>query len=71
MNDRSRTSLTRHAGIMREPDPDEAKRKAKEAYRRTDGQIVLINREWLTSYIDQKQLDILAVKVFDLGKGET
>ena len=70
MNDRSRTSLTRHAGIMREPDPDEAKRKAKEAYRRTDGQIVLINREWLTSWVDRKQLEILAEVAGVKSKGE-
>lgn len=70
MNDRSRTSLTRHAGIMREPDPDEAKRKAKEAYRRTDGQIVLINREWLPSWVDRKQLEILAEVAGVKSRGE-
>lgn len=67
----TRTSLTPYAASMRDVDPQNARRAAQKAYEQSGGAIVLINREWLTSYIDQKQLDILAVKVFDLGKGET
>jgi hypothetical protein len=57
-----RSSLASVAGACREPDPANARRKAREAYRDTDGEIVLINRSWLDSWSDQKQLEILAEK---------
>lgn len=57
-----RTSLTRHAGAMRDPDPALALQKAREAYQASGGKIVLINVEWLTAWTDQKQLDLLAQK---------
>lgn len=58
----NRTSLTRFAGSMRDPDPAMARKSAREAYEATNGELVLINRKWLNSWTDQKQLDLLAVK---------
>lgn len=58
----NRTSLTAYAGSMRDPDPVMARKKARETYEASDGKIVLINRDWLQSWTDQKQLDLLAVK---------
>lgn len=57
-----RTSLTRHAGSMRDPDPAEARRAARAAYETSEGEIVLINKAWLPNWADRKQLDLLAVK---------
>ncbi|WP_156313501.1 hypothetical protein [Erythrobacter sp. SG61-1L] len=65
-----RSSLGRFAGSMRDPDPANALRKAKEAYDASDGEIVLINRAWLSNWTDQKQLDLLAVKAYGLDKGK-
>lgn len=44
--------------------------KAKETYEATGGKIILINREWLANWTDQKQLDLLAVKAYGLKKGK-
>ncbi len=57
-----RTSLTPYAASMRDPDPAMARKAARDAYVATDGEMVLINRKWLTSWTDQKQLDLLASK---------
>lgn len=62
MNDLSRTSLTSHAPSMRDPDPAQARIAARRAYEDSEGRIVLINRDWLPSWPDRKQLDLLAVK---------
>lgn len=56
----TRSSLTPHVHLMRDPDPMNALRAAREAYETTDGELVLINRNWLTAWTDQKQLDLLA-----------
>ena len=56
----NRTSLTAMAGAMRDPDPVAARNAAREAYVRSHGQIVLINMDWLSSWTDQKQLDLRA-----------
>ena len=60
--DRSRTSLTPYAGSMRDPNPAEARRKARETYLASEGKIVLINIDWLSTWPDKKQLDLLATK---------
>lgn len=57
-----RTSLTRHAASMRDPDPAMARKAAREAYIATGGEMVLINRNWLNAWTDKKQLDLLAEK---------
>ena len=56
-----RSSLAPHAASMREPDPDAARRAAREAWHRSG--IVLINPEWLPNWVDRKQLEGLAVRV--------
>lgn len=65
----SRTSLSPYAASMRDPDPEYARRLAREKYLESEGEIVLINRNWLGSYLDQKQLDLLAVTALGV-KGE-
>ena len=65
-----RSSLGAYAASMRDPDPAMALRKAKEAYEASNGEIVLINRKWLSAWTDQKQLDLLAVKAYGLPKGK-
>lgn len=47
---------------MRDPDPAAARKLAREKYEESDGKIVLINKDWLTSWPDRKQLDLLAEK---------
>lgn len=72
MTDRGRTSLTAYAGSMRDPDPANAVRAAREAYVASNGEIVLINKSWLTEWTDRKQLDLLAEKslgVKGMGNG--
>ncbi|WP_323493959.1 hypothetical protein [Sphingomonas sp. 10B4] len=58
---RLRSSLASHAGSMRDPDPANARRAARDAWQ-TSG-LVLINPEWLTSWVDRQQLIILAERV--------
>lgn len=56
----NRTSLTPYAASMRDPDPANAKRACREAYEKTDGEFVCINKRWLQTWTDRKQLDLLA-----------
>ena len=58
----NRTSLTRHTASMRDPDPALARQSARNAYIASGGKIVLINAEWLATWADKKQLDLLAEK---------
>jgi hypothetical protein len=62
MDDRSRTSLTPYAAQMRDADPAKAVQAARAAYIETQGEVVLINRSWLTNWADRKQLELLAEK---------
>lgn len=55
-----RTSLTPFAASMRDPDPANARRAARDTYQATEGKVVLINKDWLRNWADQKQLDLLA-----------
>lgn len=57
-----RSSLGPYAASMRDPDPTAARKLAREKYEESDGKIVLINKDWLTSWPDRKQLDLLAEK---------
>lgn len=70
MSGNIRSSLGRFAGSMRDPDPANALRRAKQAYDESNGEIVLINRAWLSNWTDQKQLDLLAAKAYGLSKGK-
>lgn len=54
------STLARFAAVGRAPDPAEARRLAKQAWHR-DG-IILINPDWLNSWADRKQAEILAEK---------
>ena len=65
----TRTSLTRHAPAMRDPDPAAARRAAREAYLASGGEVVLINMAWLQTWTDRKQLDLLAAKALGV-KGD-
>lgn len=56
-----RSSLAPHAASMREPDPANARRAARDAYDASGGEIVLINKAWLPTWVERKQLDLLAV----------
>lgn len=57
-----RSSLGRYAAAMREPQERDAVQAAREAYHASGGEIVLINKKWLGSWTDRKQLDLLATK---------
>lgn len=65
----SRTSLTRYAPQMREAQPEEARKAARSAYLASQGEVVLINKNWLRNWTDRKQLDLLAVAALGV-KGE-
>lgn len=56
-----RSPLASYAASMRDPDPAAARRAARDAWHSTG--LVLINPEWLSSWADRKQLEILADKV--------
>lgn len=56
-----RSSLAGIAPLSRDPDPAKARRAAREAWQ--DHGLILINPEWLTSWVDRAQAEQLAVKV--------
>lgn len=56
-----RSSLARHVGSMRDPDVVNARRAARQAFHETG--LVLINPEWLASWVDRQALVVLAEKV--------
>ena len=57
-----RSSLAALAPLCREADDSLARAAAAKAWH--EAGIVLINPDWLRSYLDQKQLELLAVKMF-------
>lgn len=56
-----RSSLAGIAGSCREPDPRAARRAAREAWQ--EAGLILINPEWLSSWTDRKQAELLAEKL--------
>lgn len=64
-----RSPLAPYAASMRDPDPAAARRAARDAYHESDGKMVLINTDWLQSWADRKQIEILADKVHGKLKG--
>lgn len=54
---------------MREPDPANARKAARDAYLASEGEVVLISKSWLRNWTDRKQLDLLAVAALGV-KGE-
>ena len=64
-----RSQLTRYAPLMRDAQPEDARRAARAAYLETRGEMVLINKKWLKNWADMKQLDLLAVAALGV-KGE-
>jgi hypothetical protein len=56
------TSLSRFAPLAREPDPLAPRRLAKRAWH-DRAKIIAIDPDWLSSWADRKQLEILAEKV--------
>lgn len=56
-----RSSLSSVAGACREPDPRAARKAARDAWH--DGGLILINPEWLSSWTDRKQAELLAEKL--------
>ncbi len=62
-----RSSLAGIAGSCREPDPRAARRAAREAWQ--EAGLILINPEWLQSWADRKQAELLAEKLH--GKRRT
>lgn len=65
-----RSSLTRHAASMRDPDPAKARAAAQAAYDASRGEVVLINKAWLATWTDRKQLDLLAEKALGVKGNE-
>lgn len=62
-----RSSLVSIAASCREPDPRAARKAACDAWH--GGGLILINPEWLQSWTDRKQAELLAEKLF--GKRRT
>ena len=60
------STLGRFAASMRDPDPKAARRLAKDGYHGTG--LVVIHPDWLPSWTDRKQLEILANKVHGTRK---
>ena len=56
-----RSTLARHAAAMRDPDPAAGRRMARDAYHASG--LVLINPEWLSSWVDRRALINLADQV--------
>ncbi len=63
-----RSSLAPIAAACREPDPRAARKAARDAWHA--GGIILINPEWLQSWTDRKQAEILAEKLFGKRKAD-
>lgn len=61
--------LGRYAHLMRDPDPANARKAARDAYLASEGEVVLISKSWLRNWTDRKQLDLLAVAALGV-KGE-
>lgn len=59
----TRTSLTGHAGSMRDPSPENARREAKRAFHDSEGKIILINTDWLSGWSDRQQAILLGEKL--------
>ena len=57
-----RSSLAGVAASCREPDPRAARKAARDAWH--DAGLILINPEWLQSWADRKQVELLAEKLF-------
>jgi hypothetical protein len=57
-----RTSLTRYAPQMQEPQLEDARDMARNAFIATGGKTILINIDWLDGWADKKQADLLAAK---------
>lgn len=62
-----RSSLASIAGSCREPDPRAARKAARDAWQQAG--LILINPEWLQSWTDRAQAEILAEKLH--GKRKT
>lgn len=56
-----RSSLAGIAASCREPDPRSARKAAREAWQ--EAGLILINPEWLQSWADRKQAELLAEKL--------
>ncbi|MFC4255398.1 hypothetical protein GRI97_08165 [Altererythrobacter xixiisoli] len=65
-----RTSLTKFAGAMRDPDPAKALEATRAAYEASGGEVVLINKSWLPGWSDQALLDGLAKKALKVKRGK-
>lgn len=63
-----RSSLASHVASG-PTSPEDIRRKAAAAWH-SDG-IILINPDWLTSWTERKQAEILAEKLFGRRKGES
>ena len=64
----TRSSLARFARLGHEPDPAHARRAARLAWQ--DHGLILINPEWLASWADRKQAELLAEKLHGKRKDQ-
>jgi hypothetical protein len=62
----TRTSLTAYAASMREPDPAAARRIARDQFHATDGDWVIIHKDWLKGWAQRQQ----AVQLGELVHGK-
>jgi hypothetical protein len=61
------SSLGRFAHLNHEPDPEAAFRAARAAWHHTG--LILINPEWLTSWTDRAEAELLGEKLFGKRNG--
>lgn len=62
-----RSSLAPYAASMNEPDPANAKKAARQAWQ--EHGILLVRPQWFQGYLDQKQVTILAERLFGKREG--
>ena len=63
-----RSPLGRFSTLGNEPDPAHARRAARDAWQGAG--LILINPQWLQSWTDRKQAELLAEKLFGKRRGE-
>lgn len=63
------STLARYAALNNDPDPNAVQRIARRVFDETDGKIIILETERLTSWADRKQAELLAEKTGAKRKG--
>lgn len=62
-----RSSLARHAGAMRDPDPKKVRQLAREAFHSTG--LIVLDPAWVQSWGDRELIKAITAKVHGKPKG--